>query len=229
MNDRGTVILLHGFGMRPITMLPLERALRRAGFETFSPPYRSRLHPLEQIVDELLPAVARVNKGPADKKPRDDSPLHFVTHSMGGLVARALIARARPERLGKMVMLGPPHGGSEWIDLLARARISGAFFGPAEEVLSLRRPEQVEKALGRVDYPVGIIAGDRPTGLPLISGRIMPGPHDGKVSVASTHLKGEADHIVLPVGHSAMILHGTVQTQVVHFLRHGTFDRTADQ
>lgn len=217
MSDHSTVILLHGFGMLPITLLPVERALRRAGFETLSPPYRSRLHPLEQIVDELLPALNRVDKGE----------VHFVTHSMGGLVARALITRARPERLGKMVMLGPPHGGSEWIDLLAKARISGAFFGPAEEVLSLRRPEQVEKALGRVDYPVGIIAGDRPTGLPFISGRIMPGPHDGKVSVASTHLKGEADHIVLPVSHSAMILDRTVQAQIVHFLRFGTFDRAA--
>ncbi len=212
----GTVILLHGFGMRPITLLPVARALRKAGFDTQSPPYRSRLHPLEQIVDELLPALSRSG----------DGPVHFVTHSMGGLVARALIARARPKMIGKVVMLGPPHGGSEWVDLLASARISGAFFGPAEEVLSLRRPERVESLLGTVDYPIGVIAGDRPSGVPLISARIMPGPHDGKVSVAATHLKGETDHIVLPVSHSAMIWNGAVQEQVVHFLRHGAFAHT---
>lgn len=219
MSEHGTVILLHGFGMRPITLLPVGRCLRKAGFETLAPPYRSRLHPLEQIVDDLLPALNRVG----------DGPVHFVTHSMGGLVARALIARARPGAIGKVVMLGPPHGGSEWVDLLASARISGAFFGPAEEVLSLRRPERVESLLGEIDYPVGIIAGNRPTGVPIFSGRIMPGPHDGKVSVAATHLKGEADHIVMPVSHTAMIWDSAVQTQIVHFLRRGAFTRRTGQ
>ncbi|WP_420606218.1 esterase/lipase family protein [Novosphingopyxis sp.] len=213
MSEHGTVILLHGFGMRPITMLPVGRSLHRAGFATLALPYRSRLHPLEQIVDELLPMLNGVK----------DGPVHFVTHSMGGLVARALIARARPKAMDKVVMLGPPHGGSEWVDLLARARISGTFFGPAEEVLSLRRPERVESLLGEVDYPIGIIAGNRPTGVPIFSARIMPGPHDGKVSVAATHLRGEADHIVMPVSHMAMIWDGAVQAQVVHFLRHGSF------
>ena len=215
-SDRDTVILLHGFFMRPITMLPVDRRLRQAGFETIAPPYRSRLHPFEQIVEELLPVLRRAGRGP----------VHFVTHSMGGLVARALIARMRPEQMGRVVMLGPPHGGSEWIDLLAKARISGAFFGPAEEVLSLRRPEKVESLMGTVDYPVGIIAGDRPYGLPFVSQRIMPGPHDGAVSVASTHLEGEADHIVLPVSHSGMIWSDAVQDQVVQFLQHGSFART---
>ena len=217
--EPGTVILLHGFGMRPITMLPVERGLRKAGFDTISPSYRSRLHPLEQIVDELLPVLSRVR----------DGPVHFVTHSMGGLVARALIARARLDAIGKVVMLGPPHGGSEWVDLLARARIAGAFFGPAEEVLSLRRPAHVESLLGEVDYPVGIIAGNRPTGMPILSARIMPGPHDGKVSVAATHLPGEADHIVMPVSHTAMIWDAAVQTQMVHFLHRGAFAHKSEK
>ncbi len=206
MSDPGTVILLHGFFMRPITMLPVERALRKAGFDTTSPPYRSRAHAFEQIVEDLLPALRGAGKGP----------VHIVTHSMGGLVARALIARARPAGLGKVVMLGPPHHGSEWVDLLAAARIGGAFFGPAEEILSLRRPERVETLMGQPDYPLGIIAGDRPYGL-----------HDGAVSVASTHLEGEDDHIVLPVSHSGMMWNRTVQEQIVHFLRHGTFSRTS--
>ena len=211
--ERGTVILLHGFFMRPITLLPVDRVLRQAGFDTIAPPYRSRLHPFEQIVEELLPVVRRAERGP----------VHFVTHSMGGLIARALIARARPPHMGKVVMLGPPHGGSEWIDLFAKARISGAFFGPAEEVLSLRRPERVESLMGHVDYPVGIIAGDRPYGVPVLSRRIMPGPHDGAVSVASTHLTGETDHIVLPVSHSGMIWNDGVKAQVLQFLQHGSF------
>lgn len=217
MSGHGTVILLHGFFMRPITLLPVERALRQAGYATMAPPYRSRLHPLEQIVEDLLPVLRRA----------EDGPVHFVTHSMGGLVARALIARARPQRIGKVVMLGPPHAGSEWIDLLARARIARAYFGPAEDVLSRRRPERLEKLMGTVDYPVGIIAGDRPYGVPILSGRIMPGPHDGKVSVASTHLPGETDHIVLPVSHGGMIWNDGVQKQVVRFLRSGAFDHPA--
>ena len=217
MTNPGTVILLHGFFMRPITMLPVERALRKAGFDTASPPYRSRAHAFEQIVEDLLPALRGAGKGP----------VHFVTHSMGGLVARALIARARPAEMGKVVMLGPPHHGSEWVDLLAAARIGGAFFGPAEEVLSLRRPERVETLMGEPDYPLGIIAGDRPYGLPFISQRIMSGPHDGAVSVASTHLEGEDDHVVLPVSHSGMMWNRAVQGQIVHFLRHGKFARTS--
>ncbi len=95
-----------------------------------------------------------------------------------------------------------------------------------EEVLSLRRPERVESLMGHVDYPVGIIAGDRPYGVPVLSRRIMPGPHDGAVSVASTHLTGETDHIVLPVSHSGMIWNDGVKAQVLQFLQHGSFERT---
>ncbi|HEX7821000.1 MAG TPA: hypothetical protein VF463_10320 [Sphingobium sp.] len=67
---------------------------------------------------------------------------------------------------------------------------------------------------------MGIIAGNRPLPSPL---RVMPHPHDGKVSVASTHLIGEADHIVLPVSHAAMPFNRTVQQQTLHFLTNGLF------
>ena len=76
------------------------------------------------IVHRAYPAVA-------DFAATTDGPIHFVGHSMGGLLTRVYLARYRPARLGRVVMLGTPNGGSELADLLKGLAIYRAFYGPA--------------------------------------------------------------------------------------------------
>ena len=209
------ILLLHGHGRLGASMALLVRGARRAGYATLAPSYPYR-RPLTEIVAWLAQRVATFEAEFA-------GPLHIVTHSLGGLVARALIAAHRPQRLGRVVMLAPPNGGSELADLLIRLRLDRVALGAAGAHLRTGRAEADEAALGQVDYPLGIIAGDRAL-LPLSLG-LLPRPHDGKVSIAATHVAGQADHLILPVTHTLMVYDRRVIRATMSFLSHGKFDR----
>ena len=58
-----------------------------------------------------------------------------------------------------------------------------------------RRDAATNALFPPVDYPVGIIAGNR--SIDPISSVFLPKPHDGRVSVENTKLDGMADHIVI--------------------------------
>jgi pimeloyl-ACP methyl ester carboxylesterase len=195
-------------------MHPLARSLRAAGYRPLNLAYRSIGQPLDRIVDSVADEIDREAHGT----------IHFIGHSMGGLIARALLARRRPARLGRTVMLGPPNDGSEWVSLLARMRLDRLMLREARHLLTPYREEAVRRKLGEVDYPLGIIAGDRPLD-PLFPRLLLPRPNDGKVTVAATHLAGALDHIVLGVPHTLMPLSPRVHRQILAFLRHGRFNR----
>jgi pimeloyl-ACP methyl ester carboxylesterase len=210
------VVLLHGIARSSASMRLMEGACRRAGFATLNLDYPSRKRSLEDLAEAIHPAIAAFAGGL-------EGPVHLLTHSMGGLLARLYLARFRPPRLGRVVMLGPPNRGSEIADLLARNLAYRAFFGPAGAQLVTSPAETLMAALGSVDYPLGVIAGDRP--IDPISWLLIPGPNDGKVAVGRTWVDGVSDHIVLHTTHTTMLLNRRVAAQAVAFLRHGRFER----
>ena len=107
---------------------------------------------------------------------------------MGGLLARAYIVRHRPANLGRVVMLAPPNQGSEIVDLLGASRMYDRCFGPAGRQLGTRPGERLRTLLGTVDYPLGVIAGDR--AIDPLGWLLVPGPNDGRVAVARTGVAG---------------------------------------
>ncbi|MFT3966918.1 MAG: alpha/beta fold hydrolase [Sphingobium sp.] len=207
------VVLLHGFFGAPWTMRVMGRRLCRGGLAPFCPWYESWANPFDAVVDRICGLIERRGLG-------SRRPVHFVGHSMGGLVARAVAARLEPRNMGRMVMIGTPNAGSELADFCTRVRMLRPILGRAGPALITGRSLPALDDLPSPDYPVGIIAGNRPLADTL---RILPPPHDGKVSVASTHLEGESDHIVLPVSHAIMPFRRDVQDQVLHFLTAGRF------
>jgi pimeloyl-ACP methyl ester carboxylesterase len=194
----------------------MERALARAGFATLNLGYPSRRKPLQQLASDIHPHVERFTAATG-------GPIHFVGHSMGGVLIRVYLARRRPPNLGRVVMLGTPNGGSELVDLLRRYAVFRAFYGPAGQQLTTQ-PDAALRALPAIDYPLGIIAGSR-TVDPISSRFVLPKPSDGKVSVLSTKLEGMADHIVMPTSHPMLVLKTATIAQTIAFLRHGRFDR----
>lgn len=213
MSERGGIVFLHGHGRYGASMAMLRRAAHRSGYATLSPSYPYR-RSLSEIVEWLAPRMARFAAGL-------DGPLHVVTHSLGGLVARAYLAEHRPERLGRIVLLAPPNAGSELADLLFRLGLARLALGRSGAHLRTHRSAADEASLGSVGYPVGIIAGSRSL-LP-VPGRFLPGPHDGKVSIAATHVAGETAHITLPVSHTLMVYDRGVIREALTFLEHGAF------
>lgn len=210
------VLLLHGISRTALSMRPLERALRGVGYATLNPTYPSRRRSLIELADGLAPLVRSFAAS-------DDGPLHIVTHSMGGLVARALLGRHRPERLGRVVMLAPPNAGSEIADLLHRNPLYRRWFGPAGAQLVTRRDEALSSLLGSADFELGVIAGTR--SLYPLGSLLLPRPNDGRVSVAATCLDGMADHLALPVSHPLIVRDREAIRATIAFLRDGQFGR----
>ena len=194
----------------------MQTAIEASGFVTLNLDYPSRRKALEPLADDLHKAI----EGFADGL---KGSIHFVGHSMGGLLARVYIAKYRPERLGRVVMLGTPNGGSEIADRLKNFFAYRAYFGPAGQQLVTQRNAATDAALPPIDYPVGIIAGNRSV-YPIASALLLPRPNDGRVSVQNTRLDGMTDHIVIGASHPWMVRNRLAIEQTIAFLRDGRFN-----
>jgi len=208
------VLLLHGIARTPASLSRLDRILTAAGFQTLNLRYPSRKQSLGDLVEHVHREAGAFLAQPGGRA-------HVVAHSMGGLLARAYIARHRPPGLGHAVLLAPPNGGSEIADLLCRTWAYRRFFGPAGQQLGTVPDVPLRRLLGTVDYPLGVIAGDR-TVDPL-GWLLLPRPNDGKVAVARTGVDGMAGHVTVHASHAMMMRNAGVLRHTLHFLQHGRF------
>lgn len=203
---REHVILLHGIWMRGITLLPLARRLRQAGYSVETIDYAS-------VFRGIQPAVARLR----DRMlAQEASAVHLVGHSLGSLVALEAARGVRGLPKGSIVCIGPPLRGS------AVARALTGFPGGR-----LLLGQSAEPLLEGVDAwkgsrRVGVIAGKLPFGLGITLGPLVA-PHDGTVSVEETQLAGITDHRTVAASHTGLLFSSEVADLTVAFLRAGQF------
>jgi len=210
------VILLHGLVRTCWSMHRPARWLQRAGYAVVNTGYPSRRHPIEVLARAVLPPAIKELEQQGIRR------IHFVTHSMGGLLLRAYLAEQSLPSLGRVVMLSPPNQGSELVDYFGRFRWFRPLFGPAACQLTTAITG-LPRQLGPLSCPVGIITGARPV-TPLFS-KFFIGANDGRVSVSSAQLPGMVDFLTVSLGHSFLMNSNEVLAQILFFLANGQFKR----
>ncbi|MCH9643672.1 MAG: alpha/beta hydrolase [Gammaproteobacteria bacterium] len=192
------VILLHGIGRDQRIMHPLARRFQQLGYSAHNLSYASTEYPVEALADQIYQKIQSIQA-------QSEAPLHFVAHSLGGIIVRYMLQHYEIRRLGGVVMMGPPNHGSAVVDFLKDFKFYKKMYGPAGQQL-VTGEDGIAASLPAADYPLAIIAGNRCVLQDyLFSWFLFKGePNDGKVSVESTQLDGMQQHTVLPVCHPKM-------------------------
>jgi pimeloyl-ACP methyl ester carboxylesterase len=200
-------------------MWVLRSRLSGNGYRVVNFGYPSTSEPIEELVDRLDGTIRKCC-------PREGNTVHFVTHSMGGVLVRSYLAdRAEPFE-GRVVMLSPPSQGSEVVDAFTDSPLLRRLLGPSGVRLGTDSAG-IASEMGPIDFSLGIITGDR--SINPIGSWLIPGPDDGKVSVSRARVEGAADFLVVPATHTFIMNRRDVAEEVVHFLRAGRFRSEAPQ
>lgn len=206
------VILLHGLIRTSASMEAMEDALLKEAYIVHNINYPSRDFPIEQLAKEVRKQVEALTES--------DDTVHFVTHSMGGILVRTIQKETPLENIGRVVMLSPPNQGSELADSLGDLSLYKWINGPAGDQLGTD-PDGYVNRLGPVDFELGVIAGDR--SINWINSIIIPGKDDGKVSIERAKVEGMNDYKVIHATHPYIMKNDEAITATIRFLESGSF------
>jgi pimeloyl-ACP methyl ester carboxylesterase len=207
-SKQDAVVLLHGIWMGGWSMRSIARYLEAHGFKTYCFSYQSVRKSPQQNARLLAEFVSTLN----------EERIHFVAHSLGGIVLMHYFSLCPNLTPGRAVIIGSPIRGSE-----KARRFSHWPFG--NQALGESVTGGIIDGLDHacpVSHEVGVIAGTTPMGLGLLLGRFRK-PNDGTVAVDETRIDGLTDHLVLPTSHTGMIFSRPVKQQIAWFLQHGKF------
>ncbi len=208
------IILIHGLARSSRCMNKAAAILASYGYAINNISYPSRKKTIKELVKQHI--LSEIKSVEANNYKQ----IHFLTHSMGGILLRSYLSEHEIKNLAKSVMLAAPNQGSEVVDKLGHLSLFSVLNGPAGKQLGTDL-NSVPRQLGHIDFEAGVIAGDQ-TINPLLS-LLIPGKNDGKVSVKRTQVEGMKDFLLVPHSHAFIMQKTRVIYQVLFFIQNGCF------
>lgn len=199
-------------------MHTMAAALEADGYTVLNLDYPSTQSNIQTLAKDL-----RTRIRPATKRAKQ---VHFVTHSMGGILVRTIQKNDPLPNIGRVVMLAPPNQGSEVVDKLGSTWLFKKLNGPAGQQLGTD-PDGYLAQLGPVTFDCGILTGDR--SINWINSMIIPGKDDGKVSIKSAKVEGMKAYKVMHSTHPVIMKNKAVIKDTRNFLQTGQFTPTSSE
>ena len=196
---RQIVVLLHGFAAHRSLMTPLAKRFRGAGYETINWGYNSWFKPIDFHAERLSQCVRLLDSE------EDVAAIHFVTHSMGCIVARAALASSLPSKTGRWVMLAPPNKGSFIANSVPT--VLKKWMKPIDQLQA-----KSDSYVNQLPMPQDVETG------------IVQATLDFIVAEPLTYLDVEQDRLVVPGLHSQLLFRDDVARNAKHFLEFGQFE-----
>ena len=216
-NDK-TYILSDGLWRSVSAMEPVAKAMHAQGFETVGVPYGSFRLGLDAIVSQVI--------GLLEPWLESGRKIHFVTHSLGGVVVKRLVETLLAEgsdiNFGRVVMLAPPHQGSEIVDWLSRSLVR-RLLGPAGEFLTSEKMQEPQDALNFPEEVEAAVIMGKSSALPLFR-KLLEASNDGIVSVEKGKLYGIKEFKVVEADHTFISSEKQVIGMVERFIEFGQTD-----
>ncbi|WP_350343274.1 alpha/beta fold hydrolase [Proteinivorax tanatarense] len=209
------VVLLHGLGRSSSAMKQMEYFLKDNGYRVYNLDYPSRKYKIDKLADIVHDKLK-------NHKLTDIENLHFVTHSLGGIIVRVIEEKYKPQNWGNVVMIAPPNKGSEVVDYLRKTPFLLWVLGPSALELGTDSAGIVKKLPQQINFNLGVIAGTKSIN-PINSAFFLKGENDGKVTVESAKIKGMNDFIKVNQNHTFAMNSKIVQSYVLSFLSNGYF------
>ncbi len=214
-NGDECVVLVHGLWRSGFAMRSIANNLETYGFHTISIDYPSTEAEIPELTQQHIPQGIEHCKANGAKQ------IHFVTHSMGGILVRQYLQSNHLPQGSKVVMLSPPNQGSKLSEKFGESWWYQWAAGPAASSLT-QKESGIINQLREVSEPVGIIAAYREWSLWPDSW--LPQPNDGTIAVESMRLSEMDDFILMNSGHATMRYQDDIQRQIRHFLVNGYFE-----
>ena len=204
------VILVHGFLRRGSNMRYLARKLKQQGYSVLAPDLPATFRSVRECGESLCEIIG--------KNIPEGGVVHFVGHSMGGLIIRDCLSRRVIGGLGRVVLIGTPNGGSPYANLLSGVPFSRRFF---ESLPDLAEPgPDIAPPLNVPAPEIGIIIGTRPD---FIRKHLLRGVHDGLVTASSVRRVAASGEMTVPCSHERIHWRDDTAKAVALFLETGKF------
>lgn len=210
------VVLVHGFMDTRFHLYFIEKELIADGYMVINKTYPSVTMSIEECADYLAGVIQHGTEdieGPYE--------LNFVTHSMGGLVARCYLSKYRPPQARRLVMIATPNRGVTKAELAARLPLADRVLGPALMEMAQGKDYLCGLCGGAPGIAFGVIAGGKGDGEGYSI--LIPGDDDGTVTVRSAYIPGAADFLLLDHIHNLICFYDDTIRNARAFIEDGAF------